>query len=77
MVAVGDYVGLQNPGDAINFDYDSTSGEFATATGKNLTVNWMRMRGIGLGSPLEMEKGDVEEGAQSFQRHLIFEATTY
>lgn len=37
LVAAGDYVGLQKPGDAINFDYDSTSGDFAMATGKELT----------------------------------------
>jgi hypothetical protein len=37
LVAAGDYVGLQKPGDAINFDYDSTNGDFGMATGRELT----------------------------------------
>ena len=36
LVAAGDYVGLQNLGEAVNFDYNSTNGDFDMATGKDL-----------------------------------------
>jgi hypothetical protein len=36
LVAAGDYVGLQKLQDAVNFDYNSDSGDFDLATGKEL-----------------------------------------
>jgi len=36
LVAAGDYVGLQKLQDAVNFDYNSNSGDFDLATGKEL-----------------------------------------
>jgi hypothetical protein len=36
LVAAGDYVGLQKPGDGVNFDYNSTNGDFDMVTGKEL-----------------------------------------
>jgi hypothetical protein len=36
LVAAGDYVGLQKPQSGVNFDYNSNSGDFDMATGKEL-----------------------------------------